>query len=366
MQSVELSSTDDVYHADSEKRTVYHKLATLCNEIEEQIRCSAGDALETQNDILKIRAEAFKQNSPEAEYALRLFRKYASEVVPAREALAGKGEQSEDTICLTDEIPLFLYQGSSEPLIGTESLKRNIFWFRISATMFSFLAFVIISFVPNIHDRTIDAKKLFNAQCGYYNDPELRQGRFSFIPYQYVLAVTVVMFVYCSLVVGYYLLPLNSAGVKYIPGLSEILVRFLNPVEVVEGSNRASSFLRRYAISVESLGDGALLLFGLVSFVIAAVSIDEPIEFGNGKDATFFSLSTFVSTFMNTNPVCVNNNIVSLLRGGLAMAFLSFVSLALCFQVSARSLYLENHKTQQQLPVRSPCNSSVDSDSVTL
>jgi hypothetical protein len=45
-----------------------------------------------------------------------------------------------------------------------------------------------------------------------------QQGLFNFVPYQYVISLTILAMVYSFMVCGYYVLPVNSSGIKYIPG----------------------------------------------------------------------------------------------------------------------------------------------------
>ena len=149
-----------------EVTTVYHKLTTLCSDIENSIRSFCGDSLPVQQEILAIRNEAFKANAPEGEYALRLFRKYNQEVHAAHLKIAS---QEGDDLDMMSEIPVFLYEGSGEQLEGVESMKKNIFWFRLGTALLAFLSFSVMSSVPSISHQKVTAKDLFSV-CFFVSD----------------------------------------------------------------------------------------------------------------------------------------------------------------------------------------------------
>ncbi len=162
------TNTDDTL-TEVDTSNVYHKLAILCTEIEDGIRLTTGPSLTVQNDILRIRSEAFKESCPEASYALRLFRRYASEANAVKLSAAISSHSNtaldtEDNLNIVSEVPLFLYEGTRNQLIGEKALGKNIFWFRAATTLFSLICFSVMASVPHLHDRIISAKRLFNVK----------------------------------------------------------------------------------------------------------------------------------------------------------------------------------------------------------
>jgi hypothetical protein len=104
---------------------------------------------EVKREIDKIREEAFKtERAPEAEFALRLFRRYAdlAEHLKARAA-----DSSRTPTSLIGDVPSFLYEATTEDLpSGMSAFQHNKFWLRAVVCLFCFLCYVIMSTVPNI------------------------------------------------------------------------------------------------------------------------------------------------------------------------------------------------------------------------
>ena len=92
--------------------TVYDKLGTLCQEIEGQIKTVAGGSTpEIEKSLEWMHNESYKESSPEAEYAIRLFMKYVDEANAAklRAAASGPNEQTEyDGVSFTEDIPPYM------------------------------------------------------------------------------------------------------------------------------------------------------------------------------------------------------------------------------------------------------------------
>lgn len=140
---------------EAESYTVYHKLTNLCSEIETAIKSGSRKSRDdVQSQILRIRSEAFTMTSPEAEYALRLFRCYLDEV--------SENSGYTDTVNFADEVPPMLYEGHPDQISGPSAMKKNIFWMRVAVGVLSFISFVVMSCVPNIDRRTVSASTLFD------------------------------------------------------------------------------------------------------------------------------------------------------------------------------------------------------------
>ena len=145
---------------EAESYTVYHKLTNLCAEIETAIKSGSRKSRDdVQSQILRIRSEAFTMTSPEAEYALRLFRYFLEDVNE------GGGGGFGDTMSLVDEVPPMLYEGHPDQISGLAALKKNIFWMRMIVGLLSFISFVVMSCVPNINRKNVGASELFDVSA---------------------------------------------------------------------------------------------------------------------------------------------------------------------------------------------------------
>jgi hypothetical protein len=146
---------------DAESYTVYHKLTNLCSEIESAIKQSSKKSRDdVQSQIMRMRSEAFTLTSPEAEYALRLFRFYHEDTTDSGSA----GGFGGDTVNLVDELPPLLYEGHPDQIFGPGALKKNIFWMRVIVGGLSFISFVVMACVPNINKSNVSAQDLFDVR----------------------------------------------------------------------------------------------------------------------------------------------------------------------------------------------------------
>lgn len=327
--------------------SVYQKLASLCSEIEQGIKNISEPNPSLQSEILRIRSNAFKESHPEVEYAIQLYRKYADETSAAlqlshrnRSPHEASGGDQFDEIRMTDDIPLFLYQGVKGQIVGEAALNRNIFWFRLVTGFFCMLSFSVISSVDHIHDRQVSAESLLKNYC--WPIDQVSSGQFSFIPFQYMIAVMSFLFVHSVLFTGYYLLPVDSSDKKYIPGLEWILSSCLNSNDVSSASTRSSEFMKAHSKFIEFCVDGGLLAMAIITNIIAAAAIEAPTPFSDENSFyTYYSISTFYATFDSTNPSCLTDSFLPKLRAGIAMSFLATIALGLAFQVSCRSYLME-------------------------
>lgn len=149
----------------SPRVTVYDKLTALSEEIVQGIYnihafvppSGKGDALrkdELTQELAALRESSFSERSPEAEYALRLFRYYADMANAALHSMkngdAANGQRGNADSVALFEVPPFVYEGSPEQLSGWSAVRKNIFWSRAFSALFSFLAFVVMACTPFI------------------------------------------------------------------------------------------------------------------------------------------------------------------------------------------------------------------------
>lgn len=145
---------------EAESYTVYHKLTNLCSEIEAAIKNGSRKSRDdVQAQIMRIRSEAFTMTSPEAEYALRLFRFFLEDVAEASSPAFG------DHVSLVDEVPPMLYEGHPDQISGPSAMKKNIFWMRVIVGALSFMGFVVMACVPHISKKEVGASDLFDVSA---------------------------------------------------------------------------------------------------------------------------------------------------------------------------------------------------------
>ena len=175
------------------------------------------------------------------------------------------------------------------------------------------------------------------------------KGHFSYVPYHYVLAACVLIFIHSLVTILYYLLPVDSLNRKFIPGMEEsILTRLVRKEQIVDVSNRTALFCQDFSKMIEFTLDAFLFFMLLISCIIASVAIEESVampfamEF-SGIDI-YYSLKTFCTTFSQSTPHCIESNPVPIIRGALAMAWLALFSFGFALQVSLRSFLRQRQK----------------------
>jgi hypothetical protein len=148
-----------------QKATVYEKLGSLAEEIQEGIKnLSDASRTELDSEIEILREQSFEQRAPEAEFVSRLYRKYAdiADTLKSKTGKTGKtgtGKTGKDVYkesffhnALLGEVqvPSYIYEGTAEQLAGFAALGNNLFWLRALTCLFCFLTYVIMATVPNI------------------------------------------------------------------------------------------------------------------------------------------------------------------------------------------------------------------------
>lgn len=142
----------------ADANTIYNKLTSLCSEMETEIKNSTKlSRSDVDGEIMKIRSESFSQQSPEAEYASRLFRYYSQD-------RSKNAESDLDNVNLGDNVPPVLYQGHPDQIVGLSALKKNIFWMRVVVLVFSFIGFVIMALVPDVYNKNPTAADITNVR----------------------------------------------------------------------------------------------------------------------------------------------------------------------------------------------------------
>lgn len=168
-----VSNVDEFIIEAPEEDPNFDKLSNLVTVLENDIRKAHNNSISIEKVIMSIRNSAYEsENSPMAEHVSLLYCHIAEENKAQQRAAAAAAssktastlnyqEQEEDdmyadTINLTGEIPFYLYSGSSKQIIGWEVLNRNVFYSRAATALFCFVAFVVMSCVPNVGHRKVN------------------------------------------------------------------------------------------------------------------------------------------------------------------------------------------------------------------
>mmetsp|Transcript_8052 Transcript_8052/g.13652 ORF Transcript_8052/g.13652 Transcript_8052/m.13652 type:complete len:405 (-) Transcript_8052:1963-3177(-) len=347
------SNVDEFIIEAPEEDPNFDKLNNLVNVLENDIRKAHGNSIAIENVLVSIRSSAYESShSQQAEHVSLLYCHMAEEMKSQQQKSAPKlnyQEQDEDdnnsdTVSLTGEIPFFLYSGSSRQIVGWEALNRNVFYSRASTAVCSFVAFVIMSCVPYVSWRSIDPNKFLEPNCGYKGYYE---GEFSFVSFQYIIALCVIIFLHNALWILYYVLPVDTADRKYVPGMRSMFDSFLNPSDVTSYGQKLGDFFHLYSKSLEPILDGGFLMMITLASIIAAMNLEHGVIFYNTYEADalrpYFSIASFMETFDKTGN-CLNSNPAGLVRASLTMSFLATFCLAFTFQVTFRSFLLERKR----------------------
>ena len=137
--------------AEAPKSRVYEVLGLLTDEIQQGIKNLVDGTSKTEisTDIEELREESYKERAPEAEFALRLFRRFSDEAHNIKSILdRNKHKISDDSIMV--ELPSYLYETTSDQVSGFGAFNHNKFWLRALTCIFCFLSYVVMATVPQI------------------------------------------------------------------------------------------------------------------------------------------------------------------------------------------------------------------------
>lgn len=376
-----VSNVDEFIIEAPEEDPNFDKLSNLVTVLENDIRKAHNNSISIEKVIMSIRNSAYEsENSPMAEHVSLLYCHIAEENKAQQRAAAAAAsskaastlnyqEQEEDdmyadTINLTGEIPFYLYSGSSKQIIGWEVLNRNVFYSRAATALFCFVAFVVMSCVPNVGHRKVNPNYYLEVDCIY---KDYYTGHFNYVSYQYIIALCVIIFLHNALWIVYYILPVDTVHRKYVPGMRKVFDSFLNPSDVTTYGQRLSDFFNLYSKSLEPIMDGGFLAMLSLGSLIAAMNLEKGFKFYTQNNAleVYFSMVSFMNTFGDVEG-CLSGSPVGLVRASLAMSFFGVFCLAFTFQVTFRSFLLERKRQKltggglasQQLPTDSEDGSS--------
>lgn len=201
------------------------KVNLLNEEIAQGIKNLSDEPVATVTSSLdSIRSSVFEQDriSPETEYALQLFRKYADLANDIKDRASGRGEfaQAGTGSAVLDALPQFVYESHREEFAGQESFRKNIFWYRFVIFLLALTVFLVIVTVPAMEYqklKTTDITRHESYNCMYKYS--LGYGQFDMVPYRALAGITLLMLGYNLFFCVYYMLPLDEDKHKYIPGV---------------------------------------------------------------------------------------------------------------------------------------------------
>jgi len=219
--------------------TLYDKLNLLSEEISEGlVNLSSEQRFVIEGDLQRLKEEANREVSPEAVYNLLLFRKYSEIANRIRDE---KVELQRTVTSLSEESMFDVGSGTIDgqkeaKLAGFEAIKANLFWLRVVAAMFSFISFIVMSFVPYVNQSQyypsegldVSLRHVFMHYFSFYGCPPSSQsqctsnidrGSFNMRPYQFVIGMGVLIYIHTLITSMYYLLPVDDDNQKYIPGM---------------------------------------------------------------------------------------------------------------------------------------------------
>lgn len=291
-------------------------------------------------EIQKLQDESLSSRLPEITFVTLLFRKFADISNAVKYAkLTSKNTDNYSNEAMLNELPKYLYEGSSEQLVGWSAMNKNIFWLRAVTALFGFLSFVIMSTVPHINDSKLYPVTAFAPDCSYKE--AVISGYFDYDPFEAVIAAGVLVYLNSIFFLIYYILPVDANNHKYIPGLENIFEKCFNRDQILTSVLCVSSFCKNYSKFVEVVHDGILLVIVVVICLVTSILIERGsrFDFGihNNMGVQYYTIETFFNTFSHTSPMCVDSSPAPLIRAALSMLYIDLFFLAWCFIVSFKS-----------------------------
>jgi hypothetical protein len=245
--------------AAGKKVTVYEKLNMLNDEIIESIKVSCGvhGGSVVDAEINALREASFKERSPEAEFSIKLFRKYVEVVSKEKDdslrttvsnKMITNASDEQDTNTGSD-----FYKFSSVALEGTsvqitiqDAPRTNIFWYRAIVMMFSLIATIVLGssrYISFTKFSSNDAFSVTDFRRKFFTSTEISMcqfalqintaicdsrhlsGYFDMRPYQAVMGIAILVFIHSVVFTAYYILPVDENENKYVPGMQSISIR---------------------------------------------------------------------------------------------------------------------------------------------
>ena len=343
------------------KDSVYDKLGELAGTIESSIRSISPEAGATvEAAIQAMKREANRSSCPEVQYSMLLFNKYSEEATAASTAAAN----AEAPFI---EIPTFLYEGTAEQLTSHEATSKNIFWMRAISAGASFICCCVMGSVIYINYAGLHPSMVLLRDCPY----EITSGLFFYDSYKLIIAVSSFVFIHSILFVGYYLLPNDMRGMKYIPGIDQLLEKCMDRQQTIGYMTMGAFFCKDYSKLIELIVDACLVFLVFIASILGAYEVTQSREFSmryrdpDNHDALpvdskqWYTIDTFFLSFGTTEPTCVRqeDNPNSKIRSALFMCYVLLLTMSFTLQISYRS-YDKETKVRNGTAGRQPVAAS--------
>jgi hypothetical protein len=108
------------------------------------------------NDVLELRREC---GGSEARVALHLFRRYADIANTIKDDCTSVRQGGVSGGGVLDNVPTFFYEGNRDDPSGSESFRKNVFWYRAIVGVLAMTVFIVFVSTPAIHVSTIRPDK---------------------------------------------------------------------------------------------------------------------------------------------------------------------------------------------------------------
>jgi hypothetical protein len=285
--------------AHEKELTIFDQLLQLAEEMRAGIYNLSSEPQDiVREDLERIKTASECGKAPEMALVVSLFRKYAD----TAHRIKDDCKESMDKMGFIGDLPVLYEFKEENELAGWAALKTNVFWVRVIVSLLSFLSFVVMSSVEYISYPYFNPSWTFEVDCELYRGRYF-SGFFDFWPYQLVLALGVILYVYSSLVAIYYLLPVDEQRRKTIPGLTNCLGACIrDPYRAQETAFRVRNLLSLFSKMLQLALDATLLLITLTAAVTASIYLEASVPFGvpQVSVALYFTMGSFYSTFLRT------------------------------------------------------------------
>ena len=133
------------------------------------------------------------------------------------------------------------------------------------------------------------------------------EGRFDMRLFQFICALSFLIFFFNFTMVVYYMLPIDEdSGRKTIPGFQNSVERALTTIDSPSTSQRMRTFFEtlsfmcfKNAKSIELYFDAALLLITTIVLIIGSIEVDRGAAFRKENENVWYTLGTFYMTYGN-------------------------------------------------------------------
>lgn len=164
----------------------------------------------------QLRRDSYQQPQPAMLYKLRLFRQYADIANEIKDHPRTSSGSAGDSAFMA-EIPSFVYEMDEGQLVGWAAVRTYAFWLRFCTAAMSFISVVFMATFPHIDKPDLEPIQILDWSCswkirGYF------VGTFNMRPYQLIMSVGVVAYVYSFCIAIYFILPVDSRNRKIFPG----------------------------------------------------------------------------------------------------------------------------------------------------